>query len=132
MRLLDDSETPFQINIVPMIDAIFVILAFFIISTLYLTRSEGLPVNLPTAITAESQVQDRIITVTIQANGAIFINQEPIELSQLEAGIESLVTADSPFLVIVNADENVSHGRVVRVMDRLRLVEGIRLAIATQ
>jgi len=132
MRLPDDSETPFQINIVPMIDAIFAILAFFIISTLYLTRSEGLPVNLPTAITAESQVQDRIITVTIQANGAIFINQEPIELSQLEAGIGSLVTGDSPFLVIVNADENVPHGRVVRVMDRLRLVEGIRLAIATQ
>ncbi|MEQ8976230.1 MAG: biopolymer transporter ExbD [Coleofasciculus sp. C1-SOL-03] len=132
MRLPDDSETPFQINIVPMIDAIFAILAFFIISTLYLTRSEGLPVNLPTAITAESQVQDRIITVTIQANGAIFVNQEPIELSQLEAGIESLVTADSPFLVILNADENVPHGRVVSAMDRLRLVEGIRLAIATQ
>jgi len=132
MRLPDDSETPFQINIVPMIDAIFAILAFFIISTLYLTRSEGLPVNLPTAITAESQVQDRIITVTIQAYGAIFVNQEPIELSQLEAGIESLVTGDSPFLVIVNADENVPHGRVVSVMDRLRLVEGIRLAIATQ
>ncbi|EDX73809.1 transport energizing protein, ExbD/TolR family [Coleofasciculus chthonoplastes PCC 7420] len=132
MRLPDDSETPFQINIVPMIDAIFAILAFFIISTLYLTRSEGLPVNLPTAITGESQVQDRIITVTIQANGAIFLNQEPIELSQLEAGVESLVTADSPFLVILNADENVSHGRVVSVMDRLRLVEGIRLAIATQ
>ena len=132
MRLPDDSETPFQINIVPMIDAIFAILAFFIISTLYLTRSEGLSVNLPTAITAESQVQDRIITVTIQAYGAIFVNQEPIELSQLEAGIESLVTGDSPFLVIVNADENVPHGRVVSVMDRLRLVEGIRLAIATQ
>jgi len=132
MRLPDDSETPFQINIVPMIDAIFAILAFFIISTLYLTRSEGLPVNLPTAITAESQVQDRIIRVTIQTNGAIFINQEPIELSQIEAGIESLVTGDSPFLVILNADENVPHGRVVSVMDRLRLVEGIRLAIATQ
>ncbi|MEQ9356305.1 ExbD/TolR family protein [Coleofasciculus chthonoplastes] len=130
MRILDDLETPFQINIVPMIDAIFAILAFFIISTLYLTRSEGLPVNLPTAITAESQVQDRIITVTIQANGAIFINQEPIELSQLEVGIESLVTGDSPFLVIINADENVPHGRVVSVMDRLRLVQGIRLAIA--
>jgi biopolymer transport protein ExbD len=132
MRLPDDSETPFQINIVPMIDAIFAILAFFIISTLYLTRSEGLPVNLPTATTAESQLQDRIITVTIQENSAIFINREPIELSRLEAGIESLVTADPPFLVIVNADENVPHGRVVRVMDRLRLVEGIRLAIATQ
>lgn len=132
MRLPDDLETPFQINIVPMIDAIFAILAFFIISTLYLTRSEGLPVNLPTATTAESQLQDRIITVTIQENSAIFINREQIELSQLEARVESLITANSQFLVIINADENVPHGRVVSVMDRLRLVEGIRLAIATQ
>lgn len=132
MRLPDDLETPFQINIVPMIDAIFAILAFFIISTLYLTRSEGLPVNLPTATTAESQLQDRRITVTIQGNSAIFINREPIELSQVEARIESLITTNSQVLVIINADENVTHGRVVRVMDRLRLVEGIRLAIATQ
>jgi len=52
MRLPDEPELPTQINIVPMIDVIFAILTFFIISTLYLTRSQGLPVNLPSAKTA--------------------------------------------------------------------------------
>lgn len=131
MRLPDESEMPFEINIVPMIDAIFSILAFFIISTLYLTRSEGLPVNLPTAATAEIQPQIQI-TVTINANGEIFVNRQPIELLQLEEGIGSLVEPNSQPLVVINADANVPHGRVVSVMDRLRLVQGIRLAIAAE
>ena len=56
MRLPDEPELPAQINIVPMIDVIFAILTFFIMSTLYLHRSEGLPVNLPQAATAKKHI----------------------------------------------------------------------------
>ncbi|HAG79845.1 MAG TPA: biopolymer transporter ExbD [Cyanobacteria bacterium UBA12227] len=133
MNLPDDSETPFEINIVPMVDVIFSILAFFIISSLYLTRSQGLPVNLPRATTAETQLPDSI-TVTINVNGEIFVNRQPIGVSELEERVRSQIGSgsNSQGLVIINADERVTHGRVVRVMDRLRQVEGVRLAIATQ
>jgi len=131
MRLPDESEKPAEINIVPMIDVIFSILAFFIISTLYLTRSEGLPVNLPGAATAQSQPSTKI-TVTIQPDGEIALNRKPIELEALEQEVRSLVEPNSESLVIVNADEKVDHGRVVSVMDRLRQVEGAKLAIAAQ
>ncbi|MBD1806811.1 biopolymer transporter ExbD [Microcoleus sp. FACHB-SPT15] len=131
MRLPDESEKPAEINIVPMIDVIFSILAFFIISTLYLTRSEGLPVNLPNAKTAQSQPSTKI-TVTIQPDGEIALNRKPIELEALEQEVRSLVEPNSESLVIVNADEKVDHGRVVSVMDRLRRVEGAKLAIAAQ
>ena len=53
MRLPDEIDTPGEINILPMIDIIFSILAFVIISTLSLTRSEGLPVDLPSAKTSD-------------------------------------------------------------------------------
>lgn len=131
MRLPDDSETPFQINIVPMIDVIFSILVFFIISTLYLTRSEGIPVNLPQAITAEAQLQEEI-NVTISADGAIALNRQPIALQNLAGAVRSLVGTNSQSIVIINADARVPHGVVVSVMDRLRQVEGVRLAIAAQ
>lgn len=131
MRLPDESDTPFGINLVPMIDVIFSILAFFIISTLFLTRSEGLSVNLPQAQTATRQPSAEI-TVTIEANGQIALNREPIELEELQAQVTKLIAPDSETLVIINADEKVAHGQVVDVMDLLREMEGIKLAIAAQ
>ncbi|MBZ8179863.1 ExbD/TolR family protein [Oscillatoria salina] len=131
MQLPDESENRMEINIVPMIDVIFSILAFFIISSLYLTRSEGLPVNLPSASTGQSQPSTKV-TVTIESDGNIALNRQPVELSELETKVRSLVEPNSETLVIVNADEKVDHGQVIAVMDSLRNVEGAKLAIATQ
>lgn len=131
MRLPDELEKPGEINIVPMIDVIFSILAFFIISTLYLTRSEGLSVNLPNATTAQNQPSTKI-TVTIKPDGEIALNRKSIELEALEEAVGALVVPNTESLVIVNADEKVDHGRVVSVMDRLRKVKGTKLAIAAQ
>ncbi|MBD2314902.1 biopolymer transporter ExbD [Desertifilum sp. FACHB-1129] len=130
MKIQDDEpESAYSINIVPMIDVIFAILAFFVISTLFLTRSEGLPVNLPEAMTGVSQRQQQII-VTIDPQGGLALNRQPIELNGLVAEVERLVV-NNQVSVVLNADESVSHGRVVAVMDRLREIEGVRLAIAT-
>lgn len=131
MRLQDEPDIPPQINIVPMIDVIFAILTFFIISTLYLTRSEGLPVNLPNAATSEVQ-QTAQINVTVKADGEIALNRDPIALPQLQAAVQSLVGSNPKALVVINADAQVSHGQVVTVMDSLRQIQGVRLAIAAQ
>lgn len=129
MRLPDDSNTPLQINIVPMIDVLFCILAFFIISSLSLIRSQGLPVNLPKASTAQSQLQEQIV-VTIDVNGAIFLNRQPLELANLAEEVGALIGQNKQAFVVINADARVSHGTVVSVIDRLNGVNGVKLAIA--
>jgi biopolymer transport protein ExbD len=131
MRLPDEPDIPAQINIVPMIDVIFAILTFFITSTLYLTRSEGLSVNLPSATTAKTQPSTKI-TVSIKPDGEIALNRKPIRLEALQEAVRSLVEPNSESLVIINADEKVAHGQVVSVMDRLRQVKGAKLAIAAK
>jgi biopolymer transport protein ExbD len=131
MRLPDESETPFEINIVPMIDVIFSILAFFIISTLFLTRSEGLPVNLPSAQTTEVK-QNVQVNLTIEQDGDMFLNRKPIKLDDLKGAVSALVKPNSDALVIIHADEKVEHGQVVKVMDRLRQVPGAKFAIAAE
>jgi biopolymer transport protein ExbD len=131
MRLPSEPDVPPQINIVPMIDVIFAILTFFILSSLYLTSSQGLPVNLPKATTAQAQSSTRI-TITIDPQGQIALNRKAISLDALEAGIRNLIPAGQESMVVLNADENVRHGQVVQVMDRLRRIPGARLAIATQ
>ena len=68
MRPINEAEDTFEINILPMIDVIFSILAFFIISSLFLTRSPGLPVDLPSAQTAEPK-QSIQLNITIERDG---------------------------------------------------------------
>lgn len=132
MRLPNEPDRPFQINIVPMVDVIFAILTFFIMSTLFLSRSEGLPVNLPQASTGEQQQAQSPLVVTIDRNGSLALNKETVQLDALVAQVRSLaITGKQPF-VVINADTAVSHGKVVAVMDRLRNIEGVQMAIATQ
>lgn len=131
MRLPDESENGMGINITPMIDVIFSILAYFIVSSLSLTRSEGLPVNLPQASTAKVQKTEQI-NVSILPDGAIALNRQPIALEQLEAQVKAKIPPNTESLVILNADKAVDHGRVVEIMDKLRRVKGAKLAIATQ
>ncbi|QSJ14272.1 biopolymer transporter ExbD [Nostoc sp. UHCC 0702] len=132
MRLQDEPDLPAQINIVPMIDVIFAILTFFIMSTLFLTRSEGLPVNLPKAATAKQQQVPTKITITVDEKGEVSVNRELIAVENLTQRVRSLVGANPESLVIINADETVAHGKVVAVMDQVRQVQGAKLAIATQ
>lgn len=126
----ENDQTP-QINIVPMIDVVFALLTFFIISTLFLTRSEGLPVNLPQAATAKTQQQTRI-AVTVKPGGEVALNKQPIQLSQLEMGVRTLVQANQQSVVVINADEKVEHGAIVAVMDEIRKIDGVKMAIATK
>lgn len=131
MRLPDEPDLPPQINIVPMIDVIFAILTFFIMSSLYLVRSQGLPVNLPGAITAQQQPQTQIV-VTVDRQGQLALNLKPVQLENLKAQVQSLIRPGNTPLVVINADRDVTHGRVVTVMDQLRSIQGIRMAIAAQ
>ena len=114
-----------------LIDVLFAILTFFIITSLTLTRNEGLPVDLPTASTGKSQVQTKLV-VSIDHQGSIALNRQPVKEIDLVVEIQALIDRDGQTLVIINADAHVEHGRVVAVMDRVRQIPGVKLAIATQ
>ncbi len=132
MHLIDDDpDLPPQINILPMIDVIFSVLTFMMMGTLFLTRNEGLPVTLPQATTGEVQQQEPI-TISIDAQGNLALNQNPITLENLEGEVSEQIQAKGVSLVVLNADHRIDHGTVVTVMDHLRQLPGARLAIATQ
>jgi biopolymer transport protein ExbD len=131
MRLFEDQEAPLELNILPMIDVIFSILAMFIITSIFLTRIDSLPVNLPNAQSATPQ-KSTPVTLTINPAGAIAFNRQPVELNNLKPLILQQQQLNPEIVVVVNADEQVNHGRVVEVMDLLRQMEGVKLAIATK
>ncbi|MBP0017570.1 MAG: biopolymer transporter ExbD [Cyanobacteria bacterium SBLK] len=130
MRLPEESDRPFSLNIISAIDVIFAILAFFILSSLDLTRSRGLPVNLPPAVTASAQQNTRI-TLTLAVDGTIFLNRQPAPFADLENAVRPLLAPDET-TILIEADEQTNHGRVVEVIDRLRKLEGVKIAIAVR
>ena len=131
MRLPDEPDRPPQINIVPMIDVIFAILVYFIVSSLFLTRSEGLPVNLPQAETVQRQ-ESKQITVSLDSEGTLTVGDRPTELNRLKTEVENLLKTEQTQVVVISADKVVDHGDVVDVLDRLRQIPQIQLAIAAK
>ncbi|WP_448572814.1 ExbD/TolR family protein [Trichothermofontia sp.] len=130
-RTIAEPDVPPQINIVPMIDVIFAILTFFIMSTLFLGRFEGLVVNLPKAQSAQPQKVVRA-TVTLDTQGQLYLNKTALTVDALPDAVRQLVQPDQDLVVVLNADGAVTHDRVVAVMDQIRQIDGAKLAIATR
>ena len=126
----EDIHTESQINILPMIDIIFAILSFLIVSSLYLTRVDTIPVELPKA-SSSNREDKKFISITIDKFGNLFINRNKILLDELEQSLFNLINQKSKF-VVLSADKNVSHGVVINVLDLLRSVEGLKIAISTK
>ena len=131
MRLPDEPDSIPQINIVPMIDVVFAILTFLIVSSLSLSKSEGLPVNLPKASTSQVQDSPAKITVTIDEQGKLMVDKKSVNLDQIESTVRQAMGSNQNSLIVLNADKSVNHGNVVEVMDRLRRIKGAKLGIAT-
>ena len=131
MRLPDEPDNIPQINIVPMIDVVFAILTFLIVSSMSLSKSEGLPVNLPKASTSQVQDSPAKITVTLDAQGKFMVDKKLVNLDQIESTVRQVMGSNPSALIVLNADKSVSHGNVVEVMDRLRRIKGAKLGIAT-
>ena len=127
-----DFEEDFpQINILPMIDIIFVILSFFIISSLYLVRLETIPVDLPNAETA-NQEKDSVIVITLDLEDRIFIDDKLLDISLVNNEILSKIKNTNNRKIIIRADKNVKYGKVISILDILRKLEGIKIGVSTE
>ena len=126
----EDIHSDNQINILPMIDIIFAILSFLIVSSLYLTRVDTIPVDLPKASTSVRQ-DKKFITISIDKSGNLFINKKSIEFQYLKETVVNLID-ESKNLVILNADKNISHGFVISVLDELKSIDGLKIGLSTK
>ena len=124
----EDNKSENKIDILPMIDIIFSILAFLIISSLYLSRVETVSVDLPRAGNSITQ-NKKFVNITIDKGGNLFINKKRTRLQEMKVKVVNL-TNENKNLVVLNADKNVSHGYVISVLDVLRSIDGLKLAIS--
>ena len=125
----ENDELKSEINILPMIDVIFAILSFFIVSSLFLTKVETIPINLPNSSTAKKE-DKRSINLSIDSKSRIFLNKNLVQLSNLKNEIIKL-NIEKNSLIIIRGDKNVNYGKIVEVMDIIRSLNNIKIAIST-
>jgi biopolymer transport protein ExbD len=131
MRIQRRNPKKARIEIIPMIDTIFFLLVFFMISTLSMAQYRGMPVNLPKAASGQ-QAPAESAAITIDKESRIFFNKEEVDQSALGDLLRQQLEQNSDLLVVINADNGVEHGRVVEVMDIARVANVAKMAIAVK
>lgn len=121
----DDAE----INMTPMLDVVFIMLIFFIVSTSFV-REAGIDVNRPSAESSESQSKTAVL-VAISSENEIWVDRKPVDVRMVRPAIERLKSEQSEINVVIQADERATTGQLVKVIDQLRLAK-VQYTVATQ
>lgn len=119
-----------DIDITPMLDIVFIMLIFFIVTTSFVKES-GVTVNRPSAHTAEEKKGSNIL-VAIRANGEIWIDRRAIDVRAVRPNIERMKAENPEGAVIIQADEFSPAGMVVKVMDQVRLAGITNISISAE
>ena len=130
MYFKEYKESESQINILPMIDIIFAILSFFIISSLFLARIDSIEVNLPESSTSISE-KNRPLIISIDSNEQIYFKDKLISINNLSGIVKASLGELENLLIILRADASVKHGFIIRVLDELRKIEKLKIGIST-
>ena len=131
MYFKESNESENSINILPMIDIIFAILSFFIISSLYLTKIDSIKVNLPKSSTAVRE-EEKPQIISVDSNEKIYFESSEINLINISSFIKKNLNKFEKPIVIVRADASVKHGFIVNVLDELRKIENLRIGISVE
>src|SRR4029453_10617780 len=112
-----------RIEIIPLIDIMFFLLATFIMVSLSMTRNTGMQVALPAASTAEKQAsRDDAVTLTVTEDGQVFYNKEKITLAQLSFKLQAFKAATKDPKVVVSGAADANFKVVVAVLDEARKI----------
>ena len=130
MYFRENNRSEDHINILPMIDIIFAILSFFIISSLFLTRIDSIKINLPESSTSISEKNNPLI-ITIDSNEQIYFKDKLILINKLSRIVKASLGELENSLIILRADTAVRHGFLIKVLDELRKIENIKIGLST-
>lgn len=121
-----------RIEIVPLIDVVFFLLATFVLFTLSLNKSEGLTVSLPPASTGEPRDPAGSATITVAVDGSLAWNKEQISEEEFLLRLETYRRSTEDPRLLINGDENALFSRVRYVFDQARRLEFKKILLETR
>ncbi|WP_206483537.1 biopolymer transporter ExbD [Thalassotalea sp. G2M2-11] len=129
-KILQEQEEQEEINMTPMLDVVFILLIFFIVTASFV-KEAGIEVNRPEAATAVKKERANIL-VAISDKGEIWINKRRIDVRAVQANIERLKAENPQGTVVIQADQKATTDVLIKVMDSARAAGVFDVSIAAQ
>lgn len=131
MRINHRTERRARIEILPLIDVVFLLLVFFIYAMLSMTVHHGLPVDLPVSSASEID-KSRPISVTLMSDGSVWLDKERVGVEGLSLILEERSKADKKKEVLVFADKTIPYQKLFHVLDQIRLAGLSRISLQAE
>lgn len=131
MKLSLQLNRKARIEMLPLIDIVFLVLVFFIYAMLSMAVHRGLPVILPSSSTAKID-KTIVLSVTVKADETIFVDKKPTPLNNLTEALKRAVKGDSAAGVLVFADRDLPYQKLFKVMDSIRMAGINRISLQAE
>lgn len=129
LRNYRETKQP-DLNIIPMIDIMFFLLVFFMLSTMYMVEQKTIPVNLPQATSAAIDNKTNF-TVTLKDDGSIYLEDQQTDIQTLLIQATKEQKNNPSFAIIIRADKDINYDKVVSFIDTLKKAGITRFGLAT-
>ena len=123
------SQEEAEINITPMLDIVFIMLIFFIVTTSFV-KELGVDLDRPSNAPVQEQKRSEVIPVRIDANGQVFVEDRLVHVGAIRANIVSGLAGKPDATVVVVADRNADSGFIVTVVDQARVAGAAKVSLA--
>jgi len=130
MRLTLQPVRKAKLDMLPLMDCMFLLLVFFIYALLSMVMHQGVPVSLPNAASAIVN-QETYTSITITKNGDYYLNKEWVSIGVLTQHLEALKTNETDPNIYINADKQAQHGWVVSLLDICRTLNLNKISFET-
>lgn len=120
-----------RIEIIPLIDIIFFLLATFVLVSMSMVKNQGVPVRLPIAATSKPLDRSSVLILRIAKDGALFIDKRSVTLETLDVPLADFQRSNTDPKVVIQGDTDASYGQVIQVLDHVRKAGITKVAVQT-
>lgn len=123
-----------RIEIIPLIDIMFFLLASFMLASLSMIRLQSIKMDLPTATMAKRDFKPDIVNIAVDKIGDVYIEKKQMNMLELHQFLSNKFRLNTNFPVYISGDKDATHGAVIRVLDAVRRegIQKVSFAIAPQ